>query len=96
MPRYRAPTSSTWPAAACSRLAAADFFTVEVLTLGGLGFLALMSTISLQTHGICAHGDIADPVLVSGKADPFVGALAKDDETAVGALISATVASLVI
>jgi hypothetical protein len=36
MPRYRAPTSSTWPAAACSRLAAADFFTVEVLTLGGL------------------------------------------------------------
>jgi hypothetical protein len=38
----------------------------------------------LQPHRIGAHGHIADPVLVTGKADPIVRALAEDDETAVG------------
>ena len=34
--------------------------------------------------GIGAHGDVADFILVSRKADPIVGALTENDEITIG------------
>src|SRR4029077_10379628 len=46
----------------------------------GLGLLGPNVHHPLQAHRIGAHRNIADLILISGKADPIIGSLAEDDE----------------